>query len=298
MILIKTNDGKYTLLNCLELLGNKPKCYICRLKNSPLIFLLLASLVITSCSRYNRVMKSTDIELKYEYAIKYYTEENYNKAYPLMEEIIPLYRGTERSEELNYKYAKCNYYLSDYILAGYLFQKFYNLFPTSEYAEEAMFTSAYCYYLNSPVFSLDQSNTNEAISEFNKFRNTYPASPLVDSAISITNELYAKLDKKAWENARLFYKTENYKASIVALQNFLRDHPNSAYEKEANFLILKSTYLLAMNSIIKKKEDRINDTIDAYYNFVDNFGDEKYLKESEEMYDSILKERDKLLKED
>ena len=70
------------------------------------------------------------------------------------------------------------------------------------------------------------------------------------------------------------------------------------YEKEANFLILESSYLLAMNSIIKKKEERINDTIDAYYNFVDNFEDEKYFKESEHMYDSILKERDKLLKKD
>jgi outer membrane protein assembly factor BamD len=244
------------------------------------------------------LLKSTDIELKYEWAMKYYTEENYNKALPLFDEIIPLYRGSEKSEELNYRYAYCNYYLNDLLTAGYLFQKFYNVFPASQYAEESMFMSAYCYYSLSPVYSLDQSQTNEALKEFKKFRTTYPTSTLVDSAINLSNELYEKLDKKAFENAKLFVITENYKASIVALQNFLKDHPNTKYEKEANFLILKSAYLLAMNSVIKKKEERINDTIDAYYNFVDNFDDEKYLKESEQMYDSILKERDKLMKED
>ena len=224
-------------------------------------------------------------------------DQNYNKAFPLYEEIIPLFRGTLKSEELNYRYAMCNYYLGDFILSGYLFQKFYNLFPNSEYAEETMFLSAYCYYMNSPIYSLDQSNTKESIAEFNKFRNTYPTSPLVDSAIALTNVMHVKLDHKAYENAKLFVKTENYKASIVALQNFLRDHPYTKYEEEANFLILESSYLLAINSIIKKKEERINNTIDAYYIFVDNFDDEKYLKESENMYDSIIKERDKLLKE-
>ncbi len=280
------------------MIRNVAKSYICGLKKSHLILFILFAVTAFSCSKYNRVVKSSDVELKEEWANKLYEKGDYNKAYPLYDEIIPLYRGTKKSEMLNYRYAKCNYYLSDYILSGYLFQKFYNLFPTSEYAEEAMFLSAYCYYLTSPVFSLDQTNTIDGIDEFTRFRNTYPTSPLVDSAISLSNQLRAKLDKKAYENAKLYYRTENYKASIVALQNFLRDHPGTEYEKEVNFLILKSSYMLAMNSILKKKEERINNTIDAYYNFVDNFDDEKYLKESENMYDSILKERDKLLKED
>ena len=105
-----------------------------------------------------------------------------------------------------------------------------------------------------------------------------------------------KLERKAYEKARLYYKTENYKASVTALRNFMRDFPGSKYDEEASFIVLKSSYLLALNSIVKKKEDRINDTIDAYYNFVDNFDDESYLKESEKMYDLILKERDRLYK--
>ena len=260
------------------------------------VIALLAVILAFSCNRYNRLLKSSDTELKYEWAMKFYTDQEYNKAFPLMEEIIPLYRGSAKSEELNYRYAYCNYYLSDFYMAGERFRMFYNIFPTSKYAEDCMFMAAYCHYLNSPRYSLDQTSTKEALDGFDKFRNTYPTSPLYDSSVTLTNTLKAKLEKKAYESARLYFTTENYKASIVALHNFLKEYPDSKYSREANFLVLKSSYLLAMNSVIKKKEERINDTIDAYYNFVDNFGDEKYRKEAEEMYDEIIQERDKLLK--
>ncbi|MEQ8323215.1 MAG: outer membrane protein assembly factor BamD [Vicingaceae bacterium] len=260
-----------------------------------LLAFISVAVVFASCSKYQRILKSSDVELKYAAAMKYYDEEDYNRAYPILEEIAPLFRGTERSEEINFRYAKCNYYLRDYILAGYHFQRFYSVFPLSDLAEEAMFLSAFCFYMNSPVYSLDQSNSYESIGEFKKFLNTYPASPLIDSAQNMVTEMNLKLEHKAFEIARLQFTTENYKASIVAFNNFLRDYPGTSYEKEANFLVLRSSYLLAMNSVQSKKEDRINDTIDAYYNFVDNFDDEKYLKESEIMYDSILKERQNLI---
>lgn len=259
------------------------------------IITILSSILLISCSKYQRLLKSSDVELKYEGAVKYYAEEEYNKAFPLLEEILPLYRGSDKSEELNFYYAYCNYYLNDFILAGYHFQKFYNIFPLSERAEDAMFMSAYCYYLISPVYTLDQSNTYEAIEEFQKFGKNYPTSELSDSALVLMNNLLYKLEIKSYENAKLHFTTENYKAAIVAFDNFLKDYPNTEYDEEVNFYVLKSSFLLAKNSVNKKKEERINNTIDAYYNFVDNFDDEKYLKESENMYDQILKEREKLI---
>ena len=272
--------------------------YICGLKKAHLSF-IIGTLLVTAlaCSKYQRALKSSDVEFKYEMATMYYEKGDYSKAFPLYEEIGPLFRGSDRSEEINYRYAYCNYHLKDYILAGYHFQRFYTVFPLSERSEDAMFMSAYCFYFNSPVYSLDQSNTYEALGEFKKFSNTYPTSELIDSALSLTNEMNDKLERKSFENAKLQYTMENYKSAVVALNNFLRDFPQSSYEQESTFLILESSYLLAINSVQKKKEERINNTIDAYYNFVDNFANEKYLKESEEMYDSILEERDNLTTE-
>ncbi|HAW52655.1 MAG TPA: outer membrane protein assembly factor BamD [Flavobacteriales bacterium] len=273
--------------------------YICRLKKTiQYLFLPLLMMTAFACSKYQRVLKSSDVELKYEYATKYYNEGDYAKAFPLYEEIGPLFRGSERSEEINYNYAYCNYHLKDFILAGYHFQRFYTVFPLSDKSEDAMFMSAYCFYLNSPVYSLDQSNTKEALGEFKKFNNTYPTSSLRDSSLVLMKEMNAKLERKAFENAELQFTLENYKSAVVAFNNFLKDFPESStYKEKTSFLILKSSFLLAINSVQKKKEERINDTIDAYYNFVDNFANEKLIKESEEMYDQILKERDNLITE-
>lgn len=229
-------------------------------------------------------------------SMKYYDEEAYVKAYPLMEEIIPLYRGTDKSEILNYRYAYANFYLKDYVIAGYHFKKFTQIFQSSPRAEEALFMSAYCNYMNSPVYSLDQTNTYVAIDEFKRFRSMYPQSSLNDSAQGYIDELQAKLERKAYENAKLFYTTENYKAAVVALENLVKDYPSSSNEMEVYFLILESSYLLAINSVESKKEERIYNTIEAYYNFVDNFDDKRYVKEAEQMYQSILRHQEGLKK--
>ncbi len=56
------------------------------------------------------------------------------------------------------------------------------------------------------------------------------------------------------------------------------------------FLILKSNYLIAKNSIEEKKKERFQETIDEYYALVDEYTETKYLKEAEKIYkDSIKK---------
>ena len=46
-----------------------------------------------------------------------------------------------------------------------------------------------------------------------------------------------------------------------------------------HFLIVKSTYLLAINSISTKVEERLKETLDAYEQFKDNYPDSDFLKD-------------------
>ena len=68
------------------------------------IFVLASALVFASCSDYNKVLKSTDIEFKYSKAVEYYDSMEYFKSMPLFEELIGLTRGTQRSEDVYYYY--------------------------------------------------------------------------------------------------------------------------------------------------------------------------------------------------
>ena len=110
----------------------------------------------------------------------------------------------------------------------------------------------------------------------------------------IIDKLRTKLEKKAYEIAKQYYNLSDYKASIYSFTNVLKDFPDTKYREELNFLIIKSNYLLAINSIEAKKEERLKATIDAYLKFVDTFPKSEYLQSAESIYENALKMKEKL----
>ena len=144
--------------------------------------------------------------------------------------------------------------------------------------------SAYCYYLEAPNFSLDATNNYKAIKELQAFVNKFPASKKVEKCNELLDELRAILSKKAFENAKQYFVTENYKSAIIALENVLIDFPSYSNREEVHYLIVQSSYLLAINSISTKVVDRLKATLDAYEQFKDNYATSGYLKELEYTY--------------
>ena len=246
--------------------------------------------MLCSCSKYQQLLKSTDLDHKYEMAKQYYNEEEYYKAFPLFEELLTLYKGTSKGEEVYYYYAYCNYYLDDYILAGYYFKNFAKTYPISKHAEECQYMNAYCYYQTSPTSSLDQTNTYKAIDELQLFINLYPQSNRIAECNELIDELRHKLETKTYKNSKLYYKLGVYKAAIVAFNTMLKEFSDTKYKEDIVFLILKSNYLLASNSVESKKEERLQLTVDAYNTFIEAYPNSEYAKEAESIYGNSLKQ--------
>ena len=246
--------------------------------------IVLIAVTSASCSKYQKLLKSSDMDAKYIAAMEYYEAEKYDRASALFEELIPIFRGTERAEEVYYSYCYCNYQLNLLYAASYHFKKFSVTYPLSEHAQETLFMYAYSNYLLSPIPTLDATETNNGIDALQLFINTYPQHELVDSSNVLMDKLRNKLEEKSYLNSKQYYKIFEFKAAIVAINNTLLDFPETKYREELTFLILKSHYLLAENSIKKKKLERIDNTIDAYYTFVDAFKDSKYMKEAQNIF--------------
>ncbi len=259
------------------------------------IYLLLISTVIllNSCSNYQRILKGTDMNLKFETAEKYFLKEDYYRSLQLLEELMVAYRGTEKGEKVYYYYAYCNYHIGDYVMASYHFNNFLLTYPNSTYAEEIQFMYAYCFYLESPVPSLDQSSSIDAINKFQLFANRYPKSPKVAEANNLIDELRMKLETKAYANAKLYFKTGNYKAAVSALQNVIADYPATIYKEEIRYLVFRSSYLLATNSVESKFVQRMKDARENYLKLVDEFPQSKYLQDAERAYKEINRELEK-----
>lgn len=265
------------------------------LKRTSYITLLLFTVLVTvsSCNDFKKLQKSTDLNKKYEAAVKYYEKGDFLKAQILLEELMPLYRGQGRAEEILYYYAYATFSMGDYTLAQYHFKNFVRTYPNSPHAEECAYLNARCFYLNSPNYSLDQEDTYRAIQEFQLFINQYPNSPRVEESNQIIDLLREKLELKSYENAKMYYKMEEYKAAIVAFNNTLKDFPNSKHKEEIAYLTLRSHYMLAYNSVDAKKEERINAAIDAYNKFIGMYPQSQYLKQAQDVYNNTVRLKDK-----
>jgi len=253
-----------------------------------LIVFVLILTGLSSCGRYQKLLKSNDYEEKYAMAMEFYENEKYNKTIQLLDQIAPIYKGTDKAQKIEFIYGMCHYGQRDYILASYYFKRFYQNYPKSDQAEEALYLSAYSNFLDSPRSSLDQETTYKAIQEMRMFIATFPQSQRVAEAKDLIQQMEARLELKAFNKAKLYFKMSDYKAATASLKAFNKQYPSSQYREEALFLIIKSNYEYALNSISIRQEERFTETSEAFVDFISEFPESTYLKEAEKMNDVAL----------
>jgi len=264
-------------------------------KNKIYIFILLLPFGVSSCSEYQKVLNKGNVQDQYKMATELYEDQKFNKAIQLFEKITPSYRGKPQMERIQYMVAQAHYNTKQYTLAAYYFDKFVKNYPKSSKVEEAAYLSAHSYYMASPVFSLDQKDTNEAITALQNFIYRYPSSNRVEDANKYINELTYKLEKKSFEIAHQYYHTEDYIAAIVAFDNLLGEYLGTSFKEEAMYFKFLSAYELGMNSIAAKKEERINNALKIHDRFVKNFEESEHLKETEKLLKNLNKELNTLI---
>jgi outer membrane protein assembly factor BamD len=259
------------------------------MRKKNILYILLLSIVLSSCSSYEKLLKSNDNQLKFEEAKKYYDKKDYSKAITLLDAVSTYYKGTDKSEEVLFLTAQSYWGNKDYFLAANYYDTYTKSFPRGKYSEECWFMVGYCHYKESPDTRLDQEETVAAINAFQEFLQIFPNSAKANETNKYIEELQEKMANKAYLNAKLYfdlgnYQGNNYLASIITSNNALKDYPNTKYKEDFSFLVLESKFMQAEQSIPAKKESRYRETIDEYYNFVNDFPQSKYAKEAESIF--------------
>ena len=267
-----------------------------------IIIALVSGSVLTSCGEYNKVLKSTDYEYKYEAAKSYFGKGQNTKAAAILEELITILKGTDKAEESLYMLGMTYYNQGDFITASHYFSTYYNTYPRGTYTEQARFYSGKALFLDTPEPRLDQSSTYKAIQELQMFMEYFPASNRHQEAQQMIFDLQDKLVMKDYMAARLYYDLgsytgnssysttgNNYLACIVMAQYALKDYPYTKLREDISILLLRAKYDMAKESVEEKKEERMRDAIDEYYAFKNEFPESKYIKEVENIYKDAKK---------
>ncbi|MDO5607430.1 MAG: outer membrane protein assembly factor BamD [Capnocytophaga sp.] len=248
---------------------------------------LLGIGMLSSCGEYQKALKSQDVTTKYSMAEDLYNKGEYRKAIRLFEQIMPQYIGKPQGERIIYMFADSYYKVKQYQLASYQFERLQKLYPKSEKAPEAAFLEAKGMYLETPAYSVDQTNTYKALEKLQFFLDRYSEGEYVQEANEMALDLLIRLQRKNFEIAKQYDRIRDYQAAIKSIDNFLADNPGSVFKEEALYIRLHSAYEWAVNSVEHRKEARLNTAKEAYENLIRSYPETPFKKEADKMLDKI-----------
>ena len=249
----------------------------------------------SSCkTKFEKIRISNDADRILKEAHAYYKAGDFYKAQTLYEMAIPAYRGKVEAEDIFFNYAYTHYNVQQYMLASHYFKNFAQTFGNSPKKEEADYMSAYSHYQMSPAHNLDQTNSEKAIEAFQLFMNTYPESERVKECNELIVGIREKMEKKAYDEGKLYFDLKRYNSATTSLANMLKDFPETDKAAEVRYLIAKASYLLADNSVYLKKEERFTETIARCNDFLKKHSDTKFQKEVSSFLEDSRKELNKI----
>ncbi len=262
------------------------------------LFIIIFSSVL-SCGGFEKIRKITDPHKKYTEAVKYYHNKEYDKAGVLFEELLPLIYGDSIQEPATFYQAYCDYNTENFEAANYHFKNFATVFERSVFAEESIYMSAFSLYKGTADYNLDQTSTLAAINELQSYINNYPESKFRDQSANLIKELRKKLEKKAFEKAKLYYKTSPFniaalKSAVIEITNFQKDYPDSDYNEEVAYLKVITQFELANSTIESKQKLRYDEAMAFYQELIDKYPKSSFVKEAEKIYDSSQKESERI----
>jgi outer membrane protein assembly factor BamD len=249
---------------------------------------------VGSCHHgFRRIQKSEDWRIKYEASFEFYERKDYYRAALLLEDIRPNTRGLPEGERVEFYLGYCQYYEKTYLLASDQFRSFYETYGRSEFAEEAEFMYAYSLYVSAPPPHLDQASSIEAMEAMQSFLNKYPTSKFYDRAVEVITTSQQKLELKGFSNAKQYFRIRQYKAAVIALQNFIREFPDSKLVEEAIALRITAQYKLASQSLPGLQKERYQSVVEFYQEMIDAYPGSKYTRDVEKYYSESISKLNK-----
>jgi len=88
----------------------------------------------------------------------------------------------------------------------------------------------------------------------------------------------------------LYFKMEDYKASIQIFKNLVKDYPDSKHREEILYYALRSHYKYASKSIAVKRKERFAATVEAFDDLAASFPNSVYMKDARSMQKTAQKE--------
>lgn len=256
-------------------------------KSKVILLALVAFLQMSCVSTYEKILRSSDVDVKYKAAHKYFNDGKFKKAADLFDHLNLLVQGLPQEDTVAFYHGLSNFKYGDYSTAETILAKFIEVYPRSPFFVEAQYLRIKCLYDDTYRYELDQTPTRKAMSIISEFMYSNPQSEYYPVCKSMMADLMERLERKSYESAKLYYTMEDYKAARHALKNVLKENADNQYRENVLYYTALASYKYAYNSIEEKQKERFLDFIDDYYNFISEYPESKYRKELDGLFGKV-----------
>jgi outer membrane protein assembly factor BamD len=243
------------------------------------LLVVLSTFLLSCKGEFEKVRASGDAQFILAKANDYFAKGQFLKAQTLYEQILTSFRGKAESEGMYINYAQTHFELGNFIMAAFYYESFTTNFASSPRVQDAAYKAAYCNFLLSPEPALDQQYTLKAIEGFEEYANRYPESDRIPEINRNIDAMRKKLEQKAFKTCKLYYDMKIYTSANRSFKNLLLEFPETQRADEIKYLIIKSSYLMAKNSVLSKQEERYEEVIKDYTTYKNKIKNSKYSNE-------------------
>ncbi|MEG1553644.1 MAG: outer membrane protein assembly factor BamD [Rikenellaceae bacterium] len=254
------------------------------MKTYRLMLFLFVGIFLCSCSEYSSILKGRDYEKQYKLGLKYYDEKKDQRAMALLDNVNPIYAATERADTIRFYLSNLTFRDGEYEQSAQLFDMFRKTYGRSSFTRDAEFMYGMSFYMLSPNSERDQLYSAKAISAFNEFIYRYPNDKNTAKAQLMIDELMSRINEKEFKVGETYYNIGYYNSAITTFKNILKRNPDVPRREDIRYLMLKSYYNYARQSVPSKQKERFFDVIDAYYSLVSEYPATQYQKTATRMY--------------
>ena len=249
----------------------------------PIFGLILFSIFWAGCAGSGSVRYESPQEA-YEKGKAFFDQEEYPKAIQMLQGAFDFGRTHQWAADAQLYLAKAYRANKEFLLAANEYTRFTQIYRSDPRVPDAEYELAMTYYDRSPIFRLDQTDTERAIVQFQLFMTRYKDHALVEEAAGRIIELRSKLATKQFNTAQLYEKREFYGAAAVSYEAVFDRYYDTDLADDALLGALKAYLDYARLSVPNKVQERLRLAEANYDRLIQIFPDSPLIKEAEVMY--------------
>lgn len=194
-------------------------------------------LFLTAACAGKDIIVANEAEQEFQHCTRLLNKKHFEEAVSCFENVKSRYPGSVSAQEAELRVGDTYFEQKEYLLAAESFHAFIELYPSSPKMDYALYRAGLSYFKESPkAVDRDQQYLQSALNHFESLLSRYPRSAYRGITTTLYQTARGRVAKRQFYIGRFYFRTKEYIAASLRLQDMVADYPESSLAPEALYL--------------------------------------------------------------